>query len=311
MFAVAENASLTFCCHAPDAYCPASHLVHPAGRFPQPTATRRTQVIRPSHTLTFLLACVFSLAACSPQSETPPATVAPAPAPSVPDAHSAADSLDWAGYYHGIVPCASCPGIETWLRLDDTDGTPRYELVENYLESADGRIASAGEARWDAGGNVLALGGADEARVLAVSEDHVVFLGAGQDARTAAPAYRLARLESYVGRGQQLLVDPVSIETETHPDREPVLSFDAVINFEQAVEASEGAGHKSLRAHFVLDCATRELEMSNARYYSESFASGEVLEQVEDLDGNTVEVGGDDDPLRQFGERHCDAGAAE
>lgn len=261
--------------------------------------------------LPLILAGIFSLAACSPQSEAPAGADAPVVAPAPPDAHSAADSLDWPGYYHGIVPCASCPGIETWLRLDEVGGTVRYELVESYLEEANGLAVSEGEARWDDSGNVLQLAGEDEGRVLAVSEDHVVFLGEDAGPANADPAYRLAKLESYAGAGQQLLVDPVAIETETHPSGAPTLSFDALINFEHAVDGSVGPGHKSVRAHFVLDCATGALEMPTARYYREHFATGALLDQVEDLDGNAVETSDEDDPLRQFGERHCDAGAAE
>lgn len=257
-------------------------------------------------TLLPLLACAFSLAACSPQSSAPASSdSATAPPSAVPDTHNAANSLDWPGYYHGTVPCASCPGIETWLRLDEVDGKARYELVESYLEEADGLAVSEGEARWDDSGNVLELAGADESRVLAVSEDHVVFLGEDVEPANADPAYRLAKLESYAGAGQQLLVDPAAIETETHPSGAPTLSFDALINFEHAADGSVGPGHKSLRAHFVLDCATDALEMPTARYYREHFATGALLDQVEDLDGNAVETSGEDDPLRQFGERHC------
>lgn len=262
-----------------------------------------TTALRSAPALPLLVATAFALAACGPQPAPPAAS--PGPAATAPAARPGA-SPDWAGYYHGTVPCASCPGIETWLHLDEADGGVRYELVENYLDEADGHFASAGEARWIGDGKALALEGESETRVLAVDEAHVVFLAADADAGAADSAYRLARLESYTGQGRQLLVDPAAIETETHPGSAPVLSFDALINFEPAAQDGSPPGPRSLRAHFVLDCASGELEMPTARYYSEPFASGEVLEAVEDLDDNTVEIGGEDEPLRQFGAQHCD-----
>ncbi|SPL72023.1 Lipoprotein NlpE precursor [Acinetobacter stercoris] len=52
-----------------------------------------------------------------------------ASAPAVPDQHTAESSLDWAGEYKGLFPCADCEGIETELELK-ADKT--YELKEEY-----------------------------------------------------------------------------------------------------------------------------------------------------------------------------------
>ncbi len=45
------------------------------------------------------------------------------------DMHTSEISLDWAGTYSGVLPCASCEGIETELTLNQ-DGT--YKLYTNY-----------------------------------------------------------------------------------------------------------------------------------------------------------------------------------
>ncbi|MDE0535713.1 copper resistance protein NlpE [Tenacibaculum sp. L6] len=47
------------------------------------------------------------------------------------DEHNAKNSLDWAGIYEGTLPCASCPGINTTLKLN-ADLT--FELTEVYLD---------------------------------------------------------------------------------------------------------------------------------------------------------------------------------
>ncbi|MFU8831928.1 MAG: copper resistance protein NlpE N-terminal domain-containing protein, partial [Wenzhouxiangella sp.] len=44
---------------------------------------------------------------------------APQPSASPTPADSSRLSLDWVGTYSGVVPCASCPGIETSITLND------------------------------------------------------------------------------------------------------------------------------------------------------------------------------------------------
>jgi uncharacterized lipoprotein NlpE involved in copper resistance len=48
-------------------------------------------------------------------------------APNPDPAHVARNSLDWAGSYRGLLPCADCDGIETVVRLEN-DGTYRLQL---------------------------------------------------------------------------------------------------------------------------------------------------------------------------------------
>ena len=52
-----------------------------------------------------------------------------------PTGDQAEHSLDWAGEYKGVCPCADCEGIETELELK-TDKT--YELTEEYLGKGTG-----------------------------------------------------------------------------------------------------------------------------------------------------------------------------
>lgn len=48
------------------------------------------------------------------------------------DHHTAENSLDWEGTYTGIIPCADCEGIETWLTLNEDLS---FTLVRNYLKN--------------------------------------------------------------------------------------------------------------------------------------------------------------------------------
>ncbi len=36
--------------------------------------------------------------------------------------------------YHGVLPCASCPGIDTWVLLSGDERNRHFKMVERYLE---------------------------------------------------------------------------------------------------------------------------------------------------------------------------------
>lgn len=61
------------------------------------------------------------------------------------DMHTSELSIDWAGYYYGELPCASCAGIKTGITLKN-DGT--YEKVEEFLgQNSEPQIVK-GKIRW-------------------------------------------------------------------------------------------------------------------------------------------------------------------
>ncbi len=70
--------------------------------------------------------------------------------------HNASNSLDWAGTYKGVLPCADCEGIETILSLmpDNT-----YELSSIYLGKETEAHTQTGAFDWDETGNVVLLSG--------------------------------------------------------------------------------------------------------------------------------------------------------
>jgi len=69
-------------------------------------------------------------------------------------AHRSANSLDWAGVYRGIVPCADCEGIDTTLQLA-SDGT--YQLSMTYLGKSTPPFSSAGSFEWHQDGRAILL----------------------------------------------------------------------------------------------------------------------------------------------------------
>ncbi|NTV85512.1 MAG: META domain-containing protein [Burkholderiaceae bacterium] len=71
-----------------------------------------------------------------------------------PDMHTSQNSLDWAGAYEGVLPCADCPGIKTRLTLKP-DG--RYELSTQYLDRQPAPTVETGKFFWNTRGNGITL----------------------------------------------------------------------------------------------------------------------------------------------------------
>lgn len=100
---------------------------------------------------------------CNPSSETSQSeeeTTAQEEAkeePNLPIGDNSQTSLDWPGTYFGVLPCASCEGIENWVTLN-ADGT--FELKTNYLGLNDAREEIfTGTFEWDPTGSMVQLTG--------------------------------------------------------------------------------------------------------------------------------------------------------
>jgi len=100
-----------------------------------------------------------------PQPGSPAAT----PRETIPDGHTSRDALDWAGIYSGVLPCASCPGIETTVTLH-ADGS--YQLSLLYIDRSATPHVSTGMFSWDTEGRTITLeAGSDEAQQYQVGEN--------------------------------------------------------------------------------------------------------------------------------------------
>lgn len=106
------------------------------------------------------LTCLLILSAACSQEETAPADPADSSSPPqeampTPDyGHSSRNSLDWAGTYSGVTPCADCPGIRTTVTLH-ADG--RFERTLVYLERSPEPHTESGEFEWNAAGSNVTL----------------------------------------------------------------------------------------------------------------------------------------------------------
>lgn len=207
-------------------------------------------------------------------------------------ADSTRDSVDWDGRYTGVLPCASCPGIQTELTINPAGF---YTLKETYLEEKDGTFTSEGEFTWNAEGNQITLKEKDGERVFLVSEGSAWAIGA--DGKLNED-YQLDKLMEFNGAGQQLYVSPTSIVLD-----DGKLAFSGILNFEHEAEG----GHRSLTADFVIDCAGNKVDMPKVAYFKDVDAGGEKLHEAADNAGNWAPIPADkDDVLNQMAKASCD-----
>lgn len=133
--------------------------------------------------------------------------------------HNARASLDWAGAYRGVLPCADCSGIETVVILAD-DGT--YRSQSKYLDKDNDTFSEQGRFIWNEAGNTITFSGAAPVQYF-VGENRLTRL-ALDGARITGPLaahYVLTKLADGVTGKYWKLVElrgrPVSVlEREPH-----------------------------------------------------------------------------------------------
>ena len=113
-----------------------------------------------------LLALPLMLAAC--QAPTAPTHEA---STMVDTHHTAENSLDWAGRYTGLLPCADCEGIQTQLTLH-ADKT--YVLEEHYVKNGRASHPSSQTGRFQFDASHPALIRLDDS-----THQRVYFIGEG------------------------------------------------------------------------------------------------------------------------------------
>lgn len=128
-------------------------------------------------TLLSLLALALALTACMPRKDADGM-----PAAAKPDAaHNSRNSLDWAGVYEGVLPCASCPGVQTRLTLNRDES---FELSTLYLDRDKAPSIVRGRFSWQPSGNAITLDTQQGGQQFMVGEGSVAQIDAG-----AAPAW--------------------------------------------------------------------------------------------------------------------------
>ena len=89
------------------------------------------------------------------------------------DMHNSRISLDWAGTYEGVLPCANCPGTRTGLTLNQ-DGS--YRLATQALGSQNAERFVSGTFRWQPNGNAITLDERGGRKQFSVGEGRLTLL---------------------------------------------------------------------------------------------------------------------------------------
>ncbi len=90
------------------------------------------------------------------------------------DSHTSEISLDWNATYKGILPCASCSGIETTITLYD-DKT--FKKKEIYLDTKGGTFVQKGKFTFTQDGNKIILKNKDGSKdMYIVGESRLIML---------------------------------------------------------------------------------------------------------------------------------------
>lgn len=87
--------------------------------------------------------------------------------------HNSRYSLDWAGSYKGLLPCADCVGITTVIQLNQ-DNT--YQIQQEYEGTNSLVQTSSGDFIWEDNGNNIELKIGEETRKFQVGENRLFWL---------------------------------------------------------------------------------------------------------------------------------------
>ena len=71
------------------------------------------------------------------------------------DMHTSRNSLDWMGSYFGTLPCASCPGINQYIILNEND---TYQISSDYIGEEGPVMDENGSIVWTEDGSTIQLG---------------------------------------------------------------------------------------------------------------------------------------------------------
>lgn len=89
------------------------------------------------------------------------------------DEHNARNSLDYAGTYAGVLPCADCEGIAVEIRIF-YDGS--FQKTMQYHGKSDDVFEFFGEYRWNDAGNTISLIGLEAPNQYFVAEERLIQL---------------------------------------------------------------------------------------------------------------------------------------
>jgi len=111
--------------------------------------------------------------------------------------HNSRNSLDWAGAYEGVLPCAGCPGTKTRLTLNRDDS---YRLVTQAQGSQNAEKSVSGVFMWQPSGNAITLDERGGRQQFSVGEGRLTLLRPESGASQSPAANLVLTLAAPHGR---------------------------------------------------------------------------------------------------------------
>lgn len=129
----------------------------------------------------------------TPATATPPAIATAVSEPTTSIGDNSQNALDWPGEYSGVLPCASCEGIETHLVIN---ADLSYRLTQRYLGESGELIIKEGNFTWNERGSAISLANDATPMQFQVGENQLFMLDQEGKRISGALAddYRLAKV---------------------------------------------------------------------------------------------------------------------
>lgn len=176
------------------------------------------------------------------------------------------------GYYRGMIPCASCEGIQTTIIIEELGS---YDIINDYLKGQGGfRSRDQGKINLEPEPSVISLINKKEIQYFAVHPNHLELLD--QEKKKVegelASYYRLQKLLAFTDGHDILLVSPQSIRKDEFNH----MHFQGIWTYSKPREQ----GQRSFEAWFDLDCSRQNYQLKNLRYFQKSYAGGRLLTAI-------------------------------
>lgn len=209
--------------------------------------------------LSIVFVLTTMLSACAHEKEV---TAAKPVVASPVDSHTSRNSLDWAGVYEGVLPCADCPGVQTRLMLG-SDGT--FERQTRYLDRETMPRTVRGRFTWHASGNAISLDANGDGQQYAVGEGRLIQLNRdGTRPDPQASNRVLTRVAKQTPAGGDLsrilenhrwtLVSATDTENRRNDILFPVADHPFIFNFSSAALNAKGSCN-TLRGSYQINAA--------------------------------------------------------
>lgn len=202
------------------------------------------------------------------------------------------ENFDWVGYYHGILPCADCKGVDVWLRLYMDGTTQKYELFENYRQKKS--VDTKGVMTWMENNTIIKL--KDYKKMLFKGSDFVAFV----DNPTQSPDNKniLEKIQTFSNKERELLVNPLSV-IAGNVNKQKAVKLDGILNVKEKTQ------YKSLKAVYIINCDLKQYATSQITYYDNKFATGKVVDVVKNSEGEFFNFDSKKDVLYQALKKYC------